>query len=165
MTAANILGRLIHSHLPFNQVSFLHLPPLRLLTRSMLNAGVQLNVQQSSPAEPVPSPPLAVSLPTCMDPGPRQSLHPPHPVISCSKPKQDLYRQVLISYLKKTAKGRAFYRGMRKSALTTVNSRTELKWMMAAHMPKKMSIFPTKQSAARVRMGTPSPNRCEREKE
>jgi len=149
MTAANILGRLIHSHLPFNQVSFLPLPPLRLLTGSLPNAGVQLNVQQSSPAEPVePSPPLAVSLPTNIDPGPRQSLHPAHPVISCSKPKQDLYRQVLISYLKKTAKGRVFHRGTRKSALTTVNSRKELKWMMATHMPKKMSIFPTKQSAA-----------------
>ena len=128
------------------------LPPLRLLTGSLPNTGTQcctpLNVQ-NSPAEPVePSPPpsLVGSLPVLVDQGPRRSLHPARPLIPRSKPKHDLYRQVLISYLKKTAKGRALYHGTRKSAIITVNSRTESKWMTATHMPK-MSIFPIKQSA------------------
>jgi hypothetical protein len=130
--------------------------PLRLLTRSLPNSGAQrctqLTVIQNSSAEPVkPSPPPESRSVSTHTHGSRPPTifapRPSSPVILCSKPKQDLYRQVLISYLKKTAKGRAFYRGTRKLALTTVKSRTELKWMMATHMPKKISILPAKQSA------------------
>ncbi|KAF8813456.1 hypothetical protein BYT27DRAFT_7250977 [Phlegmacium glaucopus] len=115
----------------------------QLLT-ALLPAGVQ-----NSPAEPVgPSLPLTVSLPIVKNPTTKSITFFSHHRSSRSKPKEDLYRQVLVLYLKRTAKGRALYRKTRKTVLPTANSGTELKWMMATHMPKEISTSDTKQSVA-----------------